>query len=352
MADVVGGIPVASTAAAAGEASAGGFALEKILDPGLVSALGPQSGLQVEPVLFQAIETEGRWKPGGLINTAPDTVSSTSRVFELAGHAEQQPNPPDPPEFKFNTPYGKVLPRTTHLFTLDVQGYSSTALAVQVLGLDAAVVPDAVKQVLNVDANQDLRIRCTLSVDANYWSDGLEIFAGWAGMTSASGFYSAFNTTASVSLQAIPFGNYFPASVLVTWSGWVNPPGPDYWEFRGGIVLNADGTDSASVSPGVGVPGVQQSLLPGNDGPPAFMTYWGRDPNQPAQALNYSPDNGFLLKPPDRLVSIASDTADTATNAWLELLQILKGWGVVLLKSLGSMPPVTPGGMPRGRHAG
>jgi hypothetical protein len=341
MANEVAAIPAASEAAAAGEAGAGGFALEKILDPGLVSALGPQSGLQVEPVLFQAIETEGRWKPGGLINTAQNTVPSTSRVFELAGHAEQQPQPPDPPEFKLNEPYGKVLSHTTHLFTLDVQGYSSTALAVQMLGV-AKELPDAVKQVLNVDANQDLRIRCTLSVDANYWSDGLEIYAGWAGMTSASGFYSAFNTTASVSLQAIPFGNYFPASVLVTWSGWVNPPGPDYWEFRGGIVLNADGSNSASLNPGVGVPGVQQSMLPGNDGPPAFMTYWGRDPNQPARSLNYSPNNGFLLQPPDLLFNFASETADTATNAWMELLGILEGWGPVLLKALGSMPPGLP----------
>src|SRR5690242_19840987 len=100
MANEVAGIPAASKAAAAGEAGAAGFAFEKILDPGLVSALGPQSGLQVEPVLFQAIETEGRWKPSGLINLAQGTVTSASRVFELRDHAQQQSNPPDPPEFK------------------------------------------------------------------------------------------------------------------------------------------------------------------------------------------------------------------------------------------------------------
>jgi len=264
--------------------------LDKLTDPGLNVALGPQSALQVTPVIFQSIEQEGRWKPASLVNT-DDPTSSAARVFELAGHAETSSTSTP----LLAEPYGPVRQKNVKLFTVTVPGASMTSMLSDIWKL--------------ITSGGQGATECTFTVDATWWYDGLEIYAGWAGLANATGFGSIFNSTASVALQAIPFGNYFPASVLVTWSGWVNPIGPDYWEYRGGIILNADGTNSA---------------VRVRSGPPAFMTYWGRDTNQdPKQADPWTDKTGFVLSPKP---SAPAESSDSALQ-WL--LQLLTGGGPV-----------------------
>ena len=94
-------------------------------------------------------------------------------------------------------------------------------------------------------------------------------------MANAQGFASVFNDVASISLAATPFGNYYPAKILITWTGWLNPVGPAYADFRGGIVLSADGKQSGA---SLGIP---------------YMTAWGRD----GQSIDVTPwsQSGFVL---------------------------------------------------------
>ena len=197
-----------------------------------IQALGPQSGLQVEPVTFQSIEQEGRWKPQSLV--AP---SSTSRVFELAGHAENS-SPATP---LLSEMYAKVAKYQTTLFTISVMA-------------------------------PPLSSNSFVTVDATWWADGLEIWAGYAGMAAATGFLSVFDDMANIRLHAIPYGNYFPAQILITWNGWVNPTGPAYVEFRGATALGADGAVRT----------------------PAYMQQWSRV-GKTLPPLTRDPKSGFTL---------------------------------------------------------
>jgi len=271
-------------------ASAVGSFIDKLTDPGLNVALGPQSALQVTPVIFQSVEQEGRWKPGSLVNSDPNSlIPSNGRVFELTGHAEEKYPALTPLTPSLTEPYGSIQEKNVKLFTVKVPGASLNSVLSDIWKL--------------LSSDGQGATTCTFTVDATWWYDGLEIYGGWAGLANATGFGSVFNTTASVALQAIPFGNYFPASVLVTWSGWVNPIGPDYWEFRGGMVLNADGTNSASRA----------------KGPPAYMKYWGRDDKQaPKDAGAWQETNGFMLSP-----SKPPSGQEESAMKWL--LQVLTG---------------------------
>jgi hypothetical protein len=276
-----------------------GLLIPQLSDPTLNNALGPQSGLQVTPVIFQSIESEGRWKPGGLVNSdaSDGTLTSAGRVFELSGHAEPL-DPPLPLTPTLQEPYGPLKAQHMNIFTVQVNGASL-----------ASALPDIWK-VLNGDSGS--AATSSFTVDATWWYDGLEIYAGWAGLANATGFGSAFNSNANVELQAIPFGNYYPASILLMWSGWVNPIGSDYWEFRGGIVLNADGTSSA---PGSNVAPQPWQQSPGR--PPFFMKYWSRDANQnPESVTTWKPETGFLFdkKPPPKPSSGANSALQVLLN--------------------------------------
>jgi hypothetical protein len=198
-----------------------------------IQALGPQSGLQVEPVTFQSIEQEGRWKPQTLVADP----SSTARVFELAGHAQNSSGGTP----LLNEMYGKVVQYNATLFTISVKAPPGSSNSV-------------------------------VTVDATWWADKLEIWAGYAGMASASGFSSVYDDMASIRLHAIPYGNYYPAQILITWNGWVNPTGPAYVEFRGATAIGADGAV----------------------GTLAYMQQWGRGETLPP--LTRDPKNGFTLE--------------------------------------------------------
>jgi hypothetical protein len=73
-----------------------------------------------------------------------------------------------------------------------------------------------------------------------WYSDGLEIWGGFAGLSSATGFGSVFGQRALVELSGTPFGNYFPTRYFLAFSGYLNPVGPAYEEFRGAVSIKAD----------------------------------------------------------------------------------------------------------------
>lgn len=247
---------VAAVAEAGGAAAALGTAasLAAILAfiPGIaadiaamIEAMSPKSALQVTPVVFQSTEQEGRWKPFEML----DAVTSGTRAF-VAGKQEQNY------EAALNSssalvvakPYGKVLVKRSPLFTLKVEDKSVAV------------------------------------IDVNWWYDGLEIWAGLASLMQAIGFGSVYSDTASATLQATVLGNYYPAKVFITWSGWLNPNGNEYWEFRGGIVVSADGR--------IGNKAV--SNLGEDTDNPCFMQQWGRDKKEPID-LKWNDSQGFTL---------------------------------------------------------
>jgi hypothetical protein len=77
-------------------------------------------------------------------------------------------------------------------------------------------------------------------IDVNWLSDGVEILAGYAGVAQASGFLSLFGHRVKVDIAGTNVGNDLPASFLIGLSGYVNPVGPVFLEFRCGVVINAD----------------------------------------------------------------------------------------------------------------
>jgi hypothetical protein len=260
--------------------------IDKLIDPTLNTALGPPAGLQVSPAVFQSVEQEGRWKPRSLVD-----AGNNGRIFELANHAEAA----SPPEPQLAERYGGLVQHQATLFTIEMPGIATEgellALVTKfVLGNTQSAIT-AFKQLVKDDV-------CTLTVDAIWWADGLEIFAGYAGLATATGFGSVFNTTANVTLQAIPFGNYYPAAALVSWAGWVNPIGPGFWEFQGATVLTAAGDTSGSLNQPRPEPakssmrGVKHLDL--GTGQPAYMWYWNRSQGE-RKPLRWSPATGFKM---------------------------------------------------------
>jgi hypothetical protein len=233
-----------------------------------IPALGPQSGLQVVPVTFQAVEQEGRWKPAVFV-----AASSPGRIFELQA----------------------IAPQTGQVPTSNpgTQAFWNSATTPEYWG----TLSQCQANLFTITCGQ-----ASFMVDATWWADGLEIWGGYAGLATATGFGSVMADMAYVSLSAIPFGNYFPAAVLVTWSGWVNPVGPPFWEFRGAVVLGADGSISASGGLGANVPTADMPgpAATGKGQPlsamPNYMTYWGRESGSTPTGLNWTSSSGFPLQ--------------------------------------------------------
>jgi hypothetical protein len=227
----------------------------------LIQATNPAAALQVTPVTFQSIEQEGRWKPQGILaqnllwdpNDPNSGFTQDGRVLVLqkqakrmaASSTNQSPNPA-----QLQETYDGVSFRRQTLFQLNCRNGESI-----------------------------------VTVDATWWSDGLEIWGGFAGTYSHIGFSSIFSDTASIVLNAIPFGNYYPARVLLTWSGWVNPVGPDYREFRGGITLSADSR----------APGPNKNLTDTASQTPCYMQCWKLGDPQPTEVSTWNQQGGFVL---------------------------------------------------------
>lgn len=241
--------------------------LGKLLDPALVTALSPPAALQVTPVLFQAIEQEGRWKPKWLVGKG-----DTDRRLELDKQLHSNSAPGDfllPPSF-----FGEHKP----------EFWSSLARHNQVL--------------FNV-GTKGVKANSKFVVDATWWGDDLEIWGGYAGLANAEGFGSIYNDNAACTLYAMPFGNYYPAQVMIAWSGWLNPVGPAYYEFRGAVIVNAAGGVSGSSGGGrltqasVPMPANNPDNSPGS-GVPGFMEYWTRGAGQP-QSVHWDDLTGFSM---------------------------------------------------------
>ena len=246
----------AITAAAVGvSALAAADALMGIVANGAaaIQALGPQSALQVNNVTFQSIEQEGRWKPVRLVqqqDPSSGQVSSSGRNFVLNqqdAYAQQNASSGNTGNSTvvLAEPYGKLTGKQVRVFTINC-GQTSQVI-----------------------------------VDVTWWYDLLEIWAGYFGQASAKGFTSTFSDTASITLHALPFGNYYPAKVLLTWMGWVNPVGTEYWEFRGGIVVSADGNIGARYS---------ADMTSDN---PCYMQKWQR--GQTPTGLDWDDEEGFVF---------------------------------------------------------
>ena len=240
---------------AGGGAAAAFEAAQKALDPGVIEALGPSVGLHVEDHTFQAIDSEGRWKP----------------KEEFPDRAFTQTHASGPKHERFGQTYGKLLRFTSPLVTLSVKG-----------------VPESLAV-----------------VDATWWSDGLEIYAGHAGLARAQGWGSIWDNRANVVLAGTPFGNYYPANYLITVSGFINPVGPSFCEFRGGIVIGADGrlarpdskvSAAKRRSARTRGPKKPDGKLTGTPSDiPAYLEWWSRDGKQ-AQNAEWKNGQGFVLE--------------------------------------------------------
>lgn len=259
---------VASAAGAVNVASGVMGALSGIV--GAISALGPQSGLVVTPVVFQSVEQEGRWKPEYLV--AP--TSCPGRNFTLN---RQLSNAGEPLSALGSNTF---LSGTAPEYFGGLTTYNQTLFTVSVSGT-------------TTDSK--------FSVDATWWADGLEIWAGFAGLATALNFTSVLTDMAAVTMYAMPFGNYYPASVLIAWAGWVNPVGPKYLDYRGAVVLTAGGVCSGTPGAGIAMPAVQVPSSGGATGGtptrslPAYMTFWGRGSSETPQQCQWAPGQGFQL---------------------------------------------------------
>jgi hypothetical protein len=112
----------------------------------------------------------------------------------------------------------------------------------------------------------------TAVINAQWDGDHMEIYGGEAGLGKATGFGSLYGHQARVEISGAQYGNYFPARYLITFSGYVNPMGPKFVEFKGGVILSPDGSRQ-----------------------PWSFEHWSRD-EEPASSVDWDKDRGYVLK--------------------------------------------------------
>lgn len=239
--------------------------IEWLGDPSVVSSLSPSSALQVTPAIFQSTEQEGRWKPQALVDKG-----SNSRYFEL----QKQLNNIKPSKVTLNEPYGEIHPFHQVLFDITVQPAGNNIIPAEIIDILTRLNPTG-----RPSLNQGSYAR----FDVNWWSDGLEIWSGVAGLSSkAYGFRHSWDDTCAVSFYAMPYGNYFPAKILIAWWGWINPICRKFLEFRGAMTICADGSTS-------------DPLFKNTSGKsdPVYMEVWSRKKDDYEQILRCH--DGFHL---------------------------------------------------------
>jgi hypothetical protein len=206
--------------------------LEKLTDPAFNEALSPSQGLVVTPHTFSCLEQEGRWKHENWGYNKPRDF--TSPIL---------PDPPDkvaqsPPPDVVTPPSPKKL-RRWPLFDLKID---QSPLASQLLmGIGGAVqIPlggSLLPTLLKLSSIGNVNLA---RVEVMWWDDALEIWGGYAGLSpGATGFGSVFGHRAHIDVTGCAYGNFLPARYLLVGSGWVNPVGPQYYEFRWGLVVRA-----------------------------------------------------------------------------------------------------------------
>lgn len=262
---------------------------EKAIDPALNEALSPSAGLFVAPYYFQAIEQEGRWKyePWGF-NSArnltgpnlryPDTPDPTKTYFD--------PSDAYPTALRgwkdFSSTNGTVrrvsnqsniFARRQTLLTIEIGPPNITAQAIAKAVAMTFPSTSAVPTLLQ----ESILSPGKVVIDANWLTDGIEIYAGYAGLASATGFKSTFGHRAHVEIGGVTIGNYNAGAYLIGLTGNVNPVGPQFLEFRCGVaILGVSGTGSV-----IGV----------------YGTWWERDsPAAPVHQMKFTVDKGWGIK--------------------------------------------------------
>jgi hypothetical protein len=184
----------------------------------IVRAFSPTEGLQVASHVFQSVEQEGHWKKdrdfgdGRQLEPPPpaSTESPKSHGLKKSSIGKTQPGQRvlfDPP-----VPERNYMP----LLTIHLKGPALAGVS------DVGRILDSSAQ-----------------VGVWWYSDGLEIWGGFAGLSWATGFGSVFGQRALVELSGTPFGNYFPTRYFLAFSGYLNPVGAAYEDFRGAVSIRA-----------------------------------------------------------------------------------------------------------------
>jgi hypothetical protein len=215
----------------------------ELISPEMIRALSPTEGLEVTPHTFQAIESEGRWKK------SPDWPQDDPRIFT-------------PPAKKI----GKLRQWRATILKIELDKIDQKFIQTIIKLLLATLLPSVPKLATTTNLNQirsdpmgilaplgkylpslgralaDLQNPSSAEIDAIWWSDGYEIWAGQAAAKHVRGFGSLFGHQARIELNGGWYGNYFPQSYCLTFTGFINPVGPVFQELRGAVLLGADGS--------------------------------------------------------------------------------------------------------------
>jgi hypothetical protein len=248
----MGVVPVAAAGAAEGVGAASILKelVTEVLNPEMIRALSPTEGFEAKPHTFQAVETEGHWK------LPPDWPPSDSRALA-------------PPSKRVS----KVRMHTATILSIDFKAIDAKYIQALLQLLIQSLLPSPTLATLanlattalppGIGGNffnpsgplgkllpslaralADLQVGSSAEIEAVWWSDGFEIWGGQAAAKHVRGFGSLFGHQARVELEGVPFGNYFPTSYCLTFTGFVNPVGPTFEELRGAVKLGADGSAS------------------------------------------------------------------------------------------------------------
>jgi hypothetical protein len=211
-------------------------ALKELVSPEMIRALSPTEGFEAKPHTFQAVETEGRWKQEKDFSKRglwpnPKTVTGLGKYQATLLTIEVRTIDPKWIETLVPLIFQSMFPSTK---------LAATAM----LNSRSLAIPPSVQKILPQisRAIADLEKPASAEVEALWWSDGLEITWGQAAAKHVKGFGSLFGHQARVELDGVSYGNYFPLSYCVTFTGFVNPIGPVFEEIRGAVKLNADGS--------------------------------------------------------------------------------------------------------------
>ncbi len=252
-------------------------ALDLALDPTFNEALSPSAGLQVTPITFSSVDQEGRWKIPewnfSQWNTQAiqeNRVLSNPIMYKSLLDNGSVPNPANA-AVTFYPGVGAGASATKRgygrLLTIDIPKPSSAS---NYIGIALAAMGSVIPAVVPVVLNNTILAEAYAEISADWQHDGLEIWGGFAGLTNAKGFGSVFGHRANVQLAGTIYGNYMPASYLITMTGNVNPLGPAYIEFRCAAVIQA-----------------------GKSIQPLYGQQWDRDGKQ--QDLHFGAKTGFVL---------------------------------------------------------
>lgn len=253
-------------AAAAGEALS---ALKELVTPDMIRALSPSEGFEVKSHTFQAIETEGRWKKQSDFKdrALEPPITKGLKPGELQEHRATVLSinigglQPSIVTAIINTILGTIVPQSV-LATMALPNAMSTL---------PKYVTDAFPQLPGVI--KALGQPTIAEIEAVWWSDGLEIWWGQAAAKHVSGFNSLFGHQAHVELDGVSFGNVYPLPYCLTFTGYVNPVGPVFEQFRGAVKLDANGSATG-----------------------LFCEHSNRDKKHQDMLKDFSPKEGYVLK--------------------------------------------------------